>query len=348
MEKDESVPGSATPDTDWEALARYLAGESPADEADAVRGWLAEDPARRAVLDALDRALTRGATPPPANLDVDAALAAVHRRMEAAETPVIPPRRPPSTETRRGWRSPVLRVAVLVLVLLGGWFGWQALRGGPQRMVTAYATEVGERQTVRLPDGTTVLLGPASRVTLPRAYGRRERTVELTGEALFDVPHDAARPFTVRAGGARVRDIGTAFSVQSGPAGVRVVVTEGAVALAPARGNREEVILRQGERGVLALESAAPERAAATAEDLAWTRGELVFRDATLAQVAAELRRWYGVELRADDAVSGRRLTASFQGEPRERVLEVVALALGAEMSVRGDTAVLAAAGAAR
>jgi transmembrane sensor len=235
----------------------------------------------------------------------------------------------------------------LVLLVLGGWFGGQALRGGgTEPMVTAYTTEVGERETVRLPDGTTVLLGPASRVTIPRGFGRRDRTVDLVGEALFDVVHDP-RPFTVRAGGAHVRDIGTAFSVQSGPAGVRVVVTEGAVALSPARGESEGVILRQGERGVLATEGAAPERAAATAEDLAWTRGELVFRDATLTQVAAELRRWYGVELRADDAVAGRRLTASFQGEPRERVLEVVALALGAEMRVRGDTAVLNAAGAA-
>lgn len=341
MDKDEVVPGTAPEATDWEALARFLSGESPAKEAEAVRGWLAEDPARQAVLDALDRALSRGATPPPADLDVEAALARVHRRMDAPASP----RRPPSVETRRGWRSPAARVAALVLLLLGGWFGLRIVDGArPDDVLMAYETAVGERETVRLPDGTTVLLGPASRVTIPRAYNELDRVVDLVGQAMFQVPHDGARPFTVRAGMARVRDIGTAFSVQSGPTGVRVVVTEGAVGLAPAGGGSGEVVLRQGERGVVAAEGAAPERAAATAEDLAWTRGELVFRDAPLAQVAAELRRWYGVELRADAAVSARRLTASFEGEPRERVLEVVALALGAEMSMRGDTAVLSAA----
>lgn len=347
METDERVPGSAPGNTDWEALARFLAGESPAEEVDAVRGWLSEHPDRQAVLDALDRAMTAGATPPPADLDVDAALTRVHRRMD--ELAVRPLRRPPSTETaRRGWRSPVLGAAAAVLLAVGGWFGGQALRDGDPAARVAYATETGQRQTVRLPDGTSVLLGPDSRVTLPPDYGRRDRVVELVGQAMFDVPHDDARPFTVHAGGARVRDIGTAFSVLSGPAGVRVVVTEGAVALAPAAGDAEGVILRKGERGVLAPAGAAPQRAAATAEDLAWTRGELVFRDAPLAQVAAELRRWYGVELRAEGAVAGRRLTASFQGEPRERVLEVVVLALGAEMNVRGDTAVLHAAGTTR
>ncbi|HEX6042774.1 FecR family protein [Longimicrobium sp.] len=345
MEKDELTPETASPDTDWDALARFLAGESPDREAEAVRAWLAENPDRQAVLGALDRAMTRAATPPPADLDVDAALGRVHRRMDAPATTVVSPRRPPSTAARRGWRSPVLRAAAALLLATGGWFGIQAVRdGGGEAMVTAYATEIGERETVRLTDGTTVLLGPASRVTIPEGYGERDRTVDLVGEAMFDVVHDA-RPFTVRAGMARVRDIGTAFSVQSGPAGVRVVVTEGAVALAGAREAGEGVVLRQGERGVIAAEGAAPQRAAATAEDLAWTRGELVFRDAPLAQVAAEMRRWYGVEVRADDAVAARRLTASFEGEPRERVLEVMALALGAEMTMRGDTAVLSAAG---
>jgi transmembrane sensor len=332
MDKEAEGPGMADDTADWEALARYLAGESPAPEAEAVRGWLAETPDRQAVLGALDRAMDRGATPPPADLDVEAALAHVHARMDAPETPVIPFRRPArAAPAPRRWHTPALRAAAAVLVLLGAYFAWQVI-GGRQPQLQAYATGVGERDTVRLPDGSTVVLGPGSRLTHARGYNGRDRTVTLAGEALFQVRHDDARPFTVQAGVAQVRDIGTAFSVQSGPAGVRVVVTEGAVALAAASAPGREVVLRRGERGMVASEEgAAPQRAAATEQDLAWTRGELVFRDASLAEVEAELRRWYGVELRAEGEVAGRRLTASFQGE------------------LRGDTAVLsAAAGAPR
>lgn len=334
---------------DWEALARYLAGESPAHEADAVNGRLAENPDQRAVLAALDRAMDRGATPPPADLDVEAALARVHARMDGPETPVLPFRPPARAEPPPRRRlAPALRTAAALLLLLGGWFAWRVVRGGDGVQMQAYATGVGERDTVRLPDGSTVLLGPGSRLTRARTYNRRDRTVTLSGEALFQVRHDDARPFTVQAGMAQVRDIGTAFSVQSGPGGVRVVVTEGAVALAAASAPEREVVLRQGERGVVAAAGSPPQRAAAREEDLAWTRGELVFRDASLAEVQAELRRWYGVELRADGEVAGRRLTASFQGETPDQVLRVIALALGAELALRGDTAVLSAAGAPR
>jgi transmembrane sensor len=90
------------------------------------------------------------------------------------------------------------------------------------------------------------------------------------------------------------------------------------------------------------------ERAAATPDDLAWAQGRLVFRDAPLDQVSAELRRWYGIFLRADDeTVAGRRLTASFGDEPPADVLRVIGLALGADVTMRGDTAVLRAAPAA-
>ena len=347
MENGDEGPVTGGTQLDWEVLGRFLAGESPAGEADAVRAWLAEDPARHDVLDALDTTLNR-VSAPPADLDVEAALARVHARMDAPETPVIPlraPIRPPSTAARRWAPAPWLRAAAAVVLLLGlGWLGWRMLDGGGAPL--AFSTGVGERDSVRLPDGTRVVLGPASRLTLARGYGERARQVELRGEALFDVPHDDSRPFTVHAGGAWVRDIGTTFSVQAdSAAGVRVVVTAGAVAVRTTEEPSGETVLRQGDRATLTAGRVRAERAAATEEDVAWAQGRLVFRDAPFDQVAAELRRWYGIQLRAGDAtVAGRRLTASFHDEPPDRVLQVVSLALGADLSVRGDTAVLRAA----
>jgi transmembrane sensor len=346
MSKGTEEPVTDGAPMDWEVLARFMAGESPADEADAVRAWLAENPARHDVLHALDTALAPVAAP-PAGLDVEAALRSVHAKMDAPETPVIPFRAPvrQAPAPRRSIPAPWLRAAAAVVLLLGMWFGWQALRGRGTTMVV-HSTGVGERDSLRLPDGTMVILGPASRLVLMDGYGEQARQVELRGEALFDVPHDDARPFTVHAGDGWVRDIGTTFSVTAdSAAGVRVVVTAGAVALrATEQPGTEELVLRQGDRGTLAAGRMTAERAAATPDDIAWTRGRLVFRDTPVEQVSAELRRWYGVELRADPTVAGRRLTASFDGEPAADVLRVIGLALGAELTLRGDTAVLRAA----
>jgi transmembrane sensor len=338
-------PATREPE-EWEALARYLAGESPPAEAEAVRAWLAADPARAGMVSELDAVLDRAAAAAPADVDVEAALARVHARMGEPKVIPISTRRPAAAPARTsGWRSPALRIAAAAVLMIGGaLLVWRLIGGGGGRVERIFATGVGERDSIRLADGTRVILGPDSRLAVVDGYGGRTREVELAGEALFDAVHDDARPFTVLAGGARVRDIGTTFSVSTGgEQAVRVVVTSGAVVLRAEGAAADSVVLREGDRGEMEAEGrVTAERGAATEDDLAWTRGRLVFTDAPLARVADDLRRWYGVELRAGDpALAGRRLTASFDGEPRESVLQVIALALGAEVEMRGDTAVL-------
>lgn len=378
-------PRDATPD--WDALARYLAGESGADEARAVAAWLAEHPDDARLLtrlDAhLDATLGRAADAPlrsaPAAdappIDVEGALARVRARRdgEGHQAPAAPDVRllRPTRAPGRGSREP-----------LGGgrprgWLGWgvgglaaaaalaavsvelgrrdrsaDAPAGtGSAAAERVVATAVGRRDSVRLPDGTRVVLAPGSRLTIAGGYGGGRREVRLEGAAWFAVRHDAARPFAVRAGGAVIRDVGTEFTVRTdgvdGPSGVAVAVTEGVVALSAGEGARgAEVTLRAGDRGEVRADGVvASTRGAVTADDVAWTRGRLVYRAAPLDVVRADLRRWYGIELRvADAALAGRRLTATFEGEPATRVVEVVALALGATVTQAGDTAVLRAA----
>ena len=80
----------------------------------------------------------------------------------------------------------------------------------------------------------------------------------------------------------------------------------------------------------------------ASADDMAWTTGALVFRDASISKVRADLRRWYGVDLRvSDSALARRHVTASFTHETARQALDVIALALGGTVTLLGDTATL-------
>ena len=363
MSDETSSNGPEAGSADWEALARYLAGESSPAEAAAVREWIGADPARAELVGTLDRMTGRLAYRAPADLDVEAALRRVHARMDAPATPVVhslaeraaaraaadrAPRRFP-------WRT-ALRAAAVVTIVAGGTMYWRGRQTDDVRPALdvasrTYMTPVGGRDSVRLPDGSLALLGPDSRLGVPDDFGRGPggaREVTLRGEAYFKVEHDERRPFTVRAGAAAIRDIGTAFVVRTGEGGaVRVSVSEGVVALAAGATAAADsgVVLRQGDRGVLeaGARTAVAQPGAATPDDMAWTTGRLVFREAPLAQVRDDLRRWHGIELVvADSALAGRSLTASFAGEPAERVLDVIALALGARVERRGDTAVVA------
>jgi len=256
------------------------------------------------------------------------------------------------------WRVGGLAAAAAALVAVGvaRWRGADRPDEGLRRVAArTVLTDVGERDSLRLPDGSQVVLAPGTRLVVAADYGRAGRAVELEGAAWFAVRHDAAHPFTVRAGAAVIRDVGTAFAVRTdGDSGVAVAVTEGAVALraaAAAAPGDTGVVLTAGDRGVLhAGGRASAVRGGLSEADTAWRQGRLVYRDASLDQVATDLRRWYGVELRiADASLAGRHLTATFEaGEPAERVLDVIALAVGAELERQGTVVVLRSAGGAR
>lgn len=319
-------------DIDWAQVARYLSGELPVAEARALERWFERDPATHQLL-AEARAAWEASAAPQGEWDAEAA---VQRLREAvAEAAVARPIRVPTfTWPRRRFFPAALAASLAVLGVSSAlvWGLWQAngtARGAPPAAMTEVATLRGQRAEVRLPDGSRVTLGVASRIRYPRDFGLGERTVRLEGEAYFDVVHDAARPFRVRAGAGELEDVGTAFVVRAyeGP-DVQVVVTEGVVVVRRPAAPGDSVVLtpaqlaRVDDRGIVQHTDIDVGRY------IAWMRGELVFTDATLAEIAAELSRWYDVDVRvADPAIGARRFTGSFGRQPVEAVVRAIAAA---------------------
>jgi transmembrane sensor len=332
---------------DWDALARYLAGESTLSEAAAVERWIAQDPHRRELLQALDRTISEAMPSALADVDVEAALARTHARM--ADAAVHPIGSRVSPVGRSNWRPALLRAAAVASAVVGAALIYSVAvdRGGigGTRSALAYETATAERDSLLLPDGTRVLLGPETELTVSGSFGDRAREIALVGEAMFTVVHDPDRPFLVRVPTGVVQDLGTSFSVRtSADGGSRVVVTEGAVQLRQSNApDGAGVVLREGDRGTLPLRGApVAQPGAATADDIAWTRGVLAFRDAPMFEVRSELHRWFGFDLQLVGATfADRHLTATFRDDSAEQIASVIALALGGRSEVRGDTIVI-------
>jgi transmembrane sensor len=380
-------PGTSQAPPDWEAIARYQAGESPADEARAVATWLAANPQDAALLTALDDALEQVLVQPAiadASIDVEAALRVVKARRDqpraiggiGAAAPEVLPMRPRATTAARRrsvWLTGGGLAAAAALALLLRSDGATPEPGTttstPASPATTSAgarvlpagdelhTAVGVRDSVRLPDGSGVILAPGSHLVVASDFGRHGREVVLEGQAHFTAVHDAARPLTVRVGDLLVRDLGTVFTVRtdgvSARTGVDVAVTQGRVAVLErpvSAGHRPEIVLEAGDRVRLGDSVVTTiGRGVVRDEDVAWaTTGTLTYRAAPLSMVVADLRRWYGIDLRVEDrALATRRLTATFGGVSADEVLRVVSLALGATVTRDGNTAVLRPAGAA-
>lgn len=176
-------------------------------------------------------------------------------------------------------------LAVIGAVALAfGYHAWSS------RMV--YATPIGELRTVSLADGSTVRLDTASRVRVRLSDDRRVVILE-SGQALFEVAHDATRPFVVEAGTTEVQALGTVFDVRrEGPGGVRVTLVEGAVEVrerAPeARQTHRLSAGQQWKRASGSTRPAAVDVAVATS----WAEGRLRFRNTPLREAVAEVNRY--------------------------------------------------------
>lgn len=164
---------------------------------------------------------------------------------------------------------------------------------------TAYATGIGNRQAVLLPDSSRLSLDADSRVVVRYSAHRRELVLER-GRAIFDVAKDPLRPFAVAAGTHTVIATGTSFSVEKLAGQVQVILYEGHVRIVDAGG--ADVLVRP--RGAQAL---APARAARAA--LAPNMQIVIDQGSSLGQIMpspeSTPRAWENGRLEFDDEPLG-------------------------------------------
>ena len=168
---------------------------------------------------------------------------------------------------RRRRRSAIAAVATAPVAIALLFMASDCFVGTPSAPLVAtreLATRAGERTTVTLADGSTVSLNGATRLRVFYADGQR-RAELLAGQAFFDVRHDVARPFVVRAGASETRVLGTAFDLDLTRTQVALAVYRGAVGFDPldpaSAGARRGVVVRAGYRSsIRGGVTAVPER----------------------------------------------------------------------------------------
>src|SRR5438309_687899 len=319
-------------------LLRFVEGDCSPAEAAAMQAWIAADPRRAAVLDELQAVwrLTGDAT---RRWDV----AAARGRVRDAR-PGVPPRlyivpdraRPAGPFSASPW---LLRIAAAVILSLASALLWTRRPHPPPSR--EFATGPGQRAELSLPDGSRILLSVATRLRLPRDFGAHQRSVELDGEAYFVVRHDPAHPFVVRTPYGTAEDLGTEFDVHAygHEDGVQVVVAKGSVALrAPSAAGTSRLNLRARDRGVIDARGRATRTSGVRLDNfVAWTRGSLVFEDAPLPRVLAELARWYDLDVAtADRSLDDERVTIAFSSASADDALSALARVLNVRFTRTG------------
>jgi len=214
------------------------------------------------------------------------------------------------------------------------------------------STPRGGQYQVVLPDGSRVWLNAASSLRFPTAFSGRERNVELTGEAYFEIEKNREKPFQVLVNGLQIEVLGTHFNVMAygDEAAVKTsllegrvrVVSGGAAAGSRTMGNEQSAtVLLPGQQGSLDKQRhvLVVDKEADIDKAVAWKNGLFDFENDDISTIMRQLSRWYDVKIMFNGPVPQQQYTGGIRRQvPVSQVLHMLQLAGGVSFDIEGNT----------
>jgi transmembrane sensor len=176
-------------------------------------------------------------------------------------------------------------------------------------------TPRGGTYSVTLSDGTKVWLNDVSSIKYPTAFTGKERDVEITGEAYFEVAHNPNKPFRVTVAGQTVEVLGTHFNINAYPeeGPIRTTLLEGKVKVTR---NGQTATLLPGQQAQAGISSINVFDHADTEQATAWKDGFFRIDNSDLPTIMRQVERWYDVTV----VYQGKIPSVHFSGEMRRNV----------------------------
>ncbi|MFA9390652.1 MAG: FecR family protein [Prolixibacteraceae bacterium] len=236
-------------------------------------------------------------------------------------------------------RQTAVAATFLVLILFSLFVGKQFIHNNQFSKIYTASDSVIE---LKLEDGTHVWLNKSSTLKLPENFSRKDRTVNLKGEAYFEVQHHESKPFRVLTGKTITNVLGTSFNLEldtiSG--NVNLNVTSGKVAFYKKYKSGQYDLTVGAFAQYLESENRILVSKNASQNYLAWKTGVLKFYDTPIQQVCADLSKFYGKQI-STNLKNECILTGTFDHEELENVLSVIQLSLGVKMNEENGVFVL-------
>lgn len=191
-----------------------------------------------------------------------------------------------------------------------------------------------------LADGSKVWLNAASSLKYPTAFTGKERKVEISGEAYFEVAHNPAMPFVVSKGGTSIKVLGTHFNVNAydDESLLNVTLLEGSVSV-KASNTKQPKVIKPGEQaqvnknGNIDLANSVDLN-----EVMAWKNDLFSFKGADIESIMRQVSRWYNVEV-----IFKRPITEKFYAEVSKStnvstLLEMLQATKAVQFEIEGNT----------
>ncbi len=292
---------------DFDLLLRYFAGKANPEEAMAVEEWAASEPDHHAYFMTLYQAWQEAGNEHYALPDVRA----VWETFITKGNIIRADKRKASS---RGWLAKIAAAMAIFGTAIAGYYLFN--RDNQNEKKEVFVAE-HSRDSLRLADGTMVLLPESAELVYPSSFAQSSREVTLVGNGTFQVAPDSGRPFIVHLGEVHVRVLGTRFEVERKKGKIQIKVTEGKVAF---YSKSDTLNIAAGHLGIYSkterkFKLSIPEPQRATFN----------FNDAALSGVIRSLNQSFGVNIHLENAgLSNCRLSAVFDQQPLEYILEAI------------------------
>ncbi|MET0395167.1 MAG: FecR domain-containing protein [Chitinophagaceae bacterium] len=297
-------------------ITRHLADRATAEENGLLADWRTASEENEVLFEEIRSVWLAGIKP---DQQAKQALTRLKERIRAEEK-IKPIRR-----NRLIYLSAAASVAAILVLILARSF-WQA----PAIETPMLTVETGlkQKKSILLEDGTRIVLAPQSSLVYPAGFSGDLRTVQLQGEAYFEVSKNPHRPFIVHTADLDVKVLGTHFDVSSYPdqPASTVSLLEGRVAVSIAGENGAEYILKPSEQLVLNhLDRRVSRYGLDSSSTVGWMTNTLAFKNVRIADAAEKISKLYGVKVvLADQLTADTRLYGTFTNESLEQVMETL------------------------
>lgn len=194
-----------------------------------------------------------------------------------------------------------------------------------------------------LADGSKVWLNTASSLRFPTAFTGNERTVEINGEAYFEVAHNSAMPFIVYKGNTSIKVLGTHFNVNAydDENSLNVTLLEGGVSVKNNNTQRSQVIT-PGEQAKIGKDGEIKiVKSVDINQVMAWKNGLFSFKDADIEEIMREVSRWYNINVVYENHISERFYADVSRSTNISILLKMLETTKAVQFEIEGNTIIV-------
>lgn len=299
-----------------EILHRYFADDYPPELQQKLQAWLVNEEKAALKEEAL---LQLWNELNMANDDeITTSLLEIKRKLGFKATKSAPQNKPHAYK-----RSTICSmIAISLLCLIGGWWYYLSARTEWINVTTAY----GEKKLCILPDSSSVWINAGSTFRYPSSFKGNTRTVQLSGEAWFNVKRNHKTPFIIQTNTCHIQVLGTVFNVSDYRENSQMIVQLETGKVEVTLSDKEKYLLSPHQQLIRDKATQTSYISPITSPSSAWKDGELIFENTPFPDILRALERHYNVNILFKDVqLTTDRYSIRFEkNEPIEQALDLL------------------------